>query len=96
MRATIVVRTEGLFLRLCSGPYRIQLEYGPVVASQSGAAANNEDRVIGEKDAEASASRSPASVIIVEPSLSINGVALKQESISLQTVLSRCLGPFSG
>nr|CEL76447.1 TPA: glycogen debranching enzyme, putative [Toxoplasma gondii VEG] len=84
------------FKAALAGPYRIQLEYGPVVASQSGAAANNEDRVIGEKDAEASASRSPASVIIVEPSLSINGVALKQESISLQTVLSRCLGPFSG
>lgn len=38
---------------------------------------------------------SPASVVIVEPAMTINGVPLKQESISIQTVLSRCLGSFS-
>ncbi|PHJ25580.1 amylo-alpha [Cystoisospora suis] len=38
---------------------------------------------------------SPASIVIVEPAMTINGVPLKQESISIQTVLSRCLGSFS-
>ncbi|XP_058515908.1 uncharacterized protein LOC131479414, partial [Ochotona princeps] len=41
------------------------------------------------------AALSPASVIIVEPLLHINNICLRQESISVQTVLSRCLGPFS-
>ncbi|CBZ54178.1 putative glycogen debranching enzyme [Neospora caninum Liverpool] len=69
-----------------AGPYRIQLQYGPAPCPK---------RTNHTGDADACA-RSPASVVIVEPSLSINGVPLKQESISVQTVLSRCLGPFSG